>query len=279
MYYKIKTKSLTLITFLCLGLMFNPLQVNAKNKPQLSTKNVILTKGESQTIKLNNVNKKVKWKIKNKKIASIKTKGKNKQKCIITAKRTGKTTITAIVNNKSYKLKLNVKKTVDKEDEDIEAVSVYQTSITLVNEKGEKVSGYVVINGKRQLVDGSITINDKKNTTFSVENVNETSNYNCAISSISYNEETYYIVRSYVYEIKTEMLENELKELLKSSVDITNTTLEYDIDGNIIPQVGNATRVEEINVAMNDGSYKIYTIFICYHSTGIFYDVLNIYNV
>ena len=73
----------------------------------------------TKKIKLFKVGKKVKWKIANKKIVSIKQKkGKYKNIIVIKAKKCGKTSILAKVGKKKYKLKVTVlkKSTDDKKD-------------------------------------------------------------------------------------------------------------------------------------------------------------------
>lgn len=70
-------------------------------KAKLSSKSVKLLKGQKVTLKLNGASGSVKWKSGNKKIATVK-KGK------VTAKKKGKTTITATYKGKTYKCKVKV---------------------------------------------------------------------------------------------------------------------------------------------------------------------------
>ncbi len=84
--------------------------VSAKTKSvKFNLVSVKLEKNDKKTIVLKNVKKKVKWKIKDGKVIKIEQKkGKYKNKIIIVGKRTGKTTLVAIVGKKKYKLKIQV---------------------------------------------------------------------------------------------------------------------------------------------------------------------------
>lgn len=80
-----------------------------KSEVNLSKKKVSIIESNRKTISLKNTvkGKKVVWKVKNKKVAKVKAK---KNKCIITAKKPGKTVVTAKYNKKTYKCKVVVKK-------------------------------------------------------------------------------------------------------------------------------------------------------------------------
>ena len=85
--------------------------MEAKSKTQLSKTSVTIYVGKTKTIKLKNVNKKVKWTVKNKKIVKISKKsGKYKNKITIKGKKAGKTTITAKIGKKKYQYSVVVKK-------------------------------------------------------------------------------------------------------------------------------------------------------------------------
>ena len=76
----------------------------ATKKPRLNKKNVTLEVGKSVKIKVLSVNKKrkIKWSVKNKKIATVKN-GK------ITARKKGKTKVYAVVDKKKLVCNVNVK--------------------------------------------------------------------------------------------------------------------------------------------------------------------------
>ena len=78
-------------------------------KPRLSRTSMKIRVRGSKSLVVKNVTKKVKWKVSNKKLISIKTKGKLKQKAIIKAKkRTGKCYVIARVGKKKLKCKITV---------------------------------------------------------------------------------------------------------------------------------------------------------------------------
>lgn len=116
-------KLLSLLLIFSMLLSITPVQeVSAKTakKPKLSSSKVELKVGSSKTIKLKNYTKlskakikKVKWTSSKKGVLSIKTSGKYKQNCKITAKKSGSTTLKLKYNNKTYKctVKVNKKKT------------------------------------------------------------------------------------------------------------------------------------------------------------------------
>ena len=100
-----KTISSFLALLLILIVMASPISVNAA-QVKISKKSIALYVGQSKTLKLKNLKKKyiskVKWKSSNKKVATVSKKGK------VVAKKQGKATITAKINNKKYKCKVFV---------------------------------------------------------------------------------------------------------------------------------------------------------------------------
>jgi len=100
-----KAISSCLALLLILIVMASPISVNAASV-KISKKSIALYVGQSKTLKLKNLKKKyknkVKWKSSNKKVATVSKKGK------VVAKKQGKATITAKVNNKKYKCKVFV---------------------------------------------------------------------------------------------------------------------------------------------------------------------------
>lgn len=90
---------------LALGLSV-PMQAQAKVK--LNKKTAKLEVGKTVTLKMTGTKKKVKWSTSNKKVATVKSAGKQKGK--VSAKKAGKATITAKVGKKKYKCKVTVVK-------------------------------------------------------------------------------------------------------------------------------------------------------------------------
>lgn len=88
---------LILLLIMCMSLGFTS---NAAVK--ISSKSIYLMKGESYKLKITGTKKKVKWSSSNKNVASVSSNGK------VTAKKEGLVTITAKVNNKKYKCKVEV---------------------------------------------------------------------------------------------------------------------------------------------------------------------------
>lgn len=72
--------------------------------PKMSKTSVSLDVGENYQLKVNGTKQKVTWKSSNKSIATVSSKGK------VSAKKTGKATITAAVGGKKYTSKITVKK-------------------------------------------------------------------------------------------------------------------------------------------------------------------------
>ena len=84
--------------------------VDAKSKVKLSSTKVSMTVKQKKSISLKGVKgKKVKWSTSSKKIVTIKTSGKNKKKCTLTAKKSGNATVSAKYRGKTYKCKVTVK--------------------------------------------------------------------------------------------------------------------------------------------------------------------------
>lgn len=103
---------------LVLVIMINVLAGNYTNilaktnkRVTLSKKNVTLSVGKKAVVKLKNANMKVKWRVKNKKIAKVvNKKGKYDNSITIKGIKKGRTTLIAKCKKKSYKIKIIVKK-------------------------------------------------------------------------------------------------------------------------------------------------------------------------
>lgn len=79
------------------------LEAHAASKIKLSKTKATITKGKTLQLKVKGTKKKVKWSSSSKKIATVSKKGK------VTAKKSGKVTITAKVGKKKLKCKITVK--------------------------------------------------------------------------------------------------------------------------------------------------------------------------
>ena len=84
------------------------LESYAASKVKISKSKATITKGKTLKLKVKGSKKKVKWTRSKKKIATVNKKGK------VTAKKAGKTTITAKIGKKKYRCKLTVKNPVTK---------------------------------------------------------------------------------------------------------------------------------------------------------------------
>ena len=101
---------------LVLVIMINVLAGNYTNilaktnkRVTLSKKNVTLSVGKKAVVKLKNANMKVKWRVKNKKIAKVvNKKGKYDNSITIKGIKKGRTTLIAKCKKKSYKIKIIV---------------------------------------------------------------------------------------------------------------------------------------------------------------------------
>ncbi|MBR3645770.1 MAG: hypothetical protein IKN54_05070 [Lachnospiraceae bacterium] len=123
-----KNMKYVLGTILVLGfcICFHSTDASAA-KISFGKSSITVTKGSTKKVKLKNVKKKVKWKIKNGKLIKIKSKkGKYKNTVTISGKKTGKTTVIAIVGKKQYKLKVKVvpKKTVNKPESNVQEANI-----------------------------------------------------------------------------------------------------------------------------------------------------------
>lgn len=108
---------------LVLLLLAAPVQASAKAR--ISNSSVSVLKGRTYTLKVKGTKKKVKWSSSNKSVASVNKKG------VITAKKKGKTVITAKVNGKQLRCSVTVKQPVNK-------IRLNRTSIEL--KTGKKYS-------------------------------------------------------------------------------------------------------------------------------------------
>lgn len=80
----------------------NPMSTNAKKVVKLNKPKLTLQTGKTSKLKLKNTKKKVKWSSKNKKVATVSSKG------VVKAVSVGKTTITAKSGKKKYSCKVTV---------------------------------------------------------------------------------------------------------------------------------------------------------------------------
>ena len=80
----------------------NPMSTNAKKVVKLNKSKLTLQTGKTSKLKLKNTKKKVKWSSKNKKVATVSSKG------VVKAVSVGKTTITAKSGKKKYSCKVTV---------------------------------------------------------------------------------------------------------------------------------------------------------------------------
>lgn len=86
----------------------NLYEVQAKKKPKLNKKQVLVRMGTPVKLKVKNTKKKIKWKTSNKKIATVSKKG------VVKGKDAGKCVITAKVGKKKLKCKVSVANKVAK---------------------------------------------------------------------------------------------------------------------------------------------------------------------
>ena len=85
-------------------LSFNPVNAQAATKMKINKTKTTIYVGDSTSLKVTGTNKKIKWTSSNKKVATVTAKGK------VTAKKAGKTVITAKVAGKKFKCTIVVKK-------------------------------------------------------------------------------------------------------------------------------------------------------------------------
>lgn len=112
----------------------------ANTKVTFTKKSISAYVGAKKQIKLKNVKGKVKWKIKNKKIAAIvKKQGKYKNQVTIKAKKKGTTKLIATYKGKKYTVKITVKnKTNNKKNDTKDPVVQETTAPEIVTENTEK---------------------------------------------------------------------------------------------------------------------------------------------
>ncbi|MBR1598759.1 MAG: Ig-like domain-containing protein [Lachnospiraceae bacterium] len=101
-----KKTLMTICAFIMLMVAFSVTSISSEAKVKLNKKTAEVKAGSTVTLKVSGTKKKVKWTTGNKKVATVKAKGKYKG--IVTGKKAGKTTITAKVSGKKYKCKLTV---------------------------------------------------------------------------------------------------------------------------------------------------------------------------
>lgn len=111
---KKKTLRALFVVTLTILIMFSLTIVAFGSVSKINKTKSTLYAGNSITLSVSGVSKKVKWKSSDKQVVAVKSIGKNKAK--ISAQRKGSAVVTASVNGKKYTCKINVKyKKVDKE--------------------------------------------------------------------------------------------------------------------------------------------------------------------
>lgn len=111
---RIKRLALVLCMALLVSLFSNVGTVQAKSKVKINKKTVTLYEDDIVTLKVTGTKTKVKWSSSNKKIASVKSKGK--YKAVVTAKKSGSSVIKAKIGKKTLKCKIVVR--VEEEEDD-----------------------------------------------------------------------------------------------------------------------------------------------------------------
>ncbi len=102
------------------------IEVQATSKVKLNKTKIVLIKGQTYTLKVQNTKKKVKWSSSKKSIATVNSQGK------VTAKKKGTATISAKVGSKTYKCKVTV---------ETPSISKTKASITIFSSSTLSVKG------------------------------------------------------------------------------------------------------------------------------------------
>ena len=102
------------------------IEVQATSKVKLNKTKIVLIKGQTYTLKVQNTKKKVKWSSSKKSIATVNSQGK------VTAKEKGTATISAKVGSKTYKCKVTV---------ETPSISKTKASITIFSSSTLSVKG------------------------------------------------------------------------------------------------------------------------------------------
>ena len=95
-------KYLVLVLIFAIGISILPMNANAAKKVRLNKTKVTMQVGKTVQLKVKNNKKKVIWVSREKKIASVTSKG------VVKGRKKGTTYIYAIANHKLYKCKLKV---------------------------------------------------------------------------------------------------------------------------------------------------------------------------
>lgn len=152
------------VTMMVTSISVNSEVAGAKKKvPSLSKKSITLTVGQSTTIKVLNNKKKISWTSSKKKVATISKKGK------ITAKKVGKTNITAKFGKKKLVCKVSVKAKNDKKTNVVTptaapvvtAKPVIVTSVTSIEVLSNKCVE-VTLNQPQALQKAAFTVENKR---------------------------------------------------------------------------------------------------------------------
>ena len=101
----LKKRIISMTVIISIILCLFPIRINAKQKPKLNKKSITLKVGKCYKLKLKYAKKKVRWKSKNKKIATITSAG------CVWGKKQGKTKVFACVGKKKFYCTVSVKDT------------------------------------------------------------------------------------------------------------------------------------------------------------------------
>ena len=132
----LRIAALTAVLILAVSMISAP-RSEAKSKARLSAKKISLTVGKSRKIKLTGTSKKARWTVTNKKIVTLKAKGKGKRTAVIKAgKNLGTCYVKVKFGKKTLKCRVTVYKTAKWPPEDPEPpfeekpLSVFSTDLT-----------------------------------------------------------------------------------------------------------------------------------------------------
>lgn len=148
---RVFTIMLSIVLMCNLLVSFKVTNVEAKSKIQLSKKSATIYVGKTKTIKLKNVNKKVKWTVKNKKLVTISKKsGQYKNKITIKGKKAGKTTVIAKIGKKKYQCSIAVKK---EQIEETTAKVIPETTTKVIPETTTKKEEPTIDSAKKDTIE------------------------------------------------------------------------------------------------------------------------------
>lgn len=199
--------------------------VEAASTIKMNKSAATLYVGKSVQLKVNGTSKKAKWNSSNKKVATVSQTGK------VTAKKTGKSTITAKVGNKTAKCVVTVKNQGSSVKTNIKKLKTYISKNGSVNDSGNKFIKFSYSDNGTQYTFGIVYEKSKSNLKFLYFNESDLANSSMEMNIKTDNKGN--ITSQYILEFNDDDIYCNAKTSFKASSYKKNSTVYFKVTSGV----------------------------------------------